>query len=304
MSALSAATGKDASHNAGKAQQQSTDYQKQAAPLYSQLASQGSDLTQLFTSQFPTLLSVFEGAAGLPNTVGNQPQGTQGVVGGQAGVSVAHGATQGTIGGTAQGNGRAPTQRQPAGQQQPMQAMHPGLQQYAAANPTFNPWSLNPDAQAYLGSQIQALDQEAQSSIGTYQSQLANMGIQDSTSASAGATWIRQQNEARKNQLVSSFMLQQQQQQEAAAQSLLGTIAGIGQQGAQQTGQAAAGFAGLSGANQNAALQQEQLANSQQAGLGSFLGGFIPGGSFASALGNYGLNSGGSSTTNDYNFIT
>jgi hypothetical protein len=159
------------------------------------------------------------------------------------------------------------------------------LSAYAAANPTFNPYQLNPDGQAYLGAQLQAMDQNTQSAISSYNNNLAQMGISDSSSSAAGATWIKQQADAAKNTFVSNFMLQQQQEQMQAAQSLLSTITQVGATGAQEqvqganlTGQAASGYAGLSGANQQTALQEQQLANSQQAGVGSLLGSLASGG--------------------------
>lgn len=296
MSALSAATGKDASHNAGQAQQASTAYQKQAAPLYSGLASEGSSLTNMFNSQFPGLLSMFEGAAGLPNTVGGtnplQASGSPSATAtGAAGATSA--ASPSATGNTAAGGGKAPAPQANAGAGQTaaglQQSVPANLQAYAASNPTFNPYQLNPNAQAYLSAQLSSMDQTTQSTINSYQGQLAQMGIQDSSSAAAGASWINQQAQQSKNSFVSNFMLQQQQQQEAAAAQLLSTVAGVGAQGASETGQGASGLAGLAGQNQQTALQEQQLSNQQMAGVGSFLGQFIPGGSIASAMNNYGV---------------
>lgn len=279
MSFLSSVLGLDASHNAGVAQGQSAAFQAKAAPLYDSVASQGTtvanqgaSLTNMFNQQFPSLMSMFEGAAGLPNTVSGQQAGQ----GGQPGQT-------GTTGNTAQGGGKAPTPNQPNAGVALASNLHPSLSAYAAANPTFNPYQLNPDGQAYLGAQLQAMDQNTQSAISSYNNNLAQMGISDSSSSAAGATWIKQQADAAKNTFVSNFMLQQQQEQMQAAQSLLSTITQVGATGAQEqvqganlTGQAASGYAGLSGANQQTALQEQQLANTQQAGLASFLGQFIP----------------------------
>jgi len=250
VSWLSALLGLDASHNAGVAQKNATTFANQAAPGYQGLLAAGQGVSTPGSQSIVDLMNTIKTQAGIVET-------PAGATGAQIAPHVPQAGP--TLGGTYGAQKDAYQQQQEA--------------TTAAANQS--PYKLSEPQQQQLNQHIDAINVMARRDAAQLQENLRARGIDDPRALEAGMEQLQLHYSQLATQTSTDFYNKIANDKEAIAAQLAQMEIGLTEAGA-------GGLASLGGAQSNIALQQNQLAASQQGGLLNLVG-FAAGGGFQPA---------------------